>query len=265
MTQKGGVPAAPASAGSTGKPGDIPKKGDVVLEMKGVSAGYGPIRVLEDINIEVKQGEIVCLLGSNAAGKTTTLKTILGMVPPREGQIFLEGNRIDGQNTTKIVTRGITMVPENRRLFAKMSVKENLEIGANLRDDEEGIKKSFDRVLEIFPRLKERLAQKAGTLSGGEQQMLAMGRALMASPRVLLMDEPSMGLAPILVEQVFDTIKEINEQGTTVFLVEQNAHMALEIADRAYVIQNGEIVLSNTAKALLEDPQMKEAYLGELA
>ncbi|MDQ3964048.1 MAG: ABC transporter ATP-binding protein [Actinomycetota bacterium] len=243
---------------------------EAILELRNVFSGYGPVRVLEDVSIHINKGEIVCLLGSNAAGKTTTLKTILGMVKANDGEIYLRsgaGNkeeRIEGMRTTEIVARGITMVPEGRRLFARMSVRENLNIGAQLRDDSEGIQKDFQRVLEIFPRLEERLTQKAGTLSGGEQQMLAMGRALMASPGVLLMDEPSMGLAPILVEQVFDTIKNIKEAGTTIFLVEQNANMALEVADRAYVIQTGNIVLSDTAKKLLADPKMKEAYLGEI-
>ncbi len=243
---------------------------EAILELRNVFSGYGPVRVLEDVSLHINKGEIVCLLGSNAAGKTTTLKTILGMVKANDGEIYLRsgaGNkeeRIEGMRTTEIVARGITMVPEGRRLFARMSVRENLNIGAQLRDDTDGIEKDFQRVLKIFPRLEERLAQKAGTLSGGEQQMLAMGRALMASPSVLLMDEPSMGLAPILVEQVFETIKEIKEAGTTIFLVEQNANMALEVADRAYVIQTGNIVLSDTAKKLLDDPKMKEAYLGEV-
>jgi branched-chain amino acid transport system ATP-binding protein len=243
-------------------------KGTALLEMRNVFSGYGPVRVLEDVTLDINKGEIVCLLGSNAAGKTTTLKTILGMVKANDGQIILRSGaaeeRLDGLRTTEIVAKGITMVPEGRRLFARMTVRENLNIGAQLRDDHEEIQKDFDRILKIFPRLEERLSQKAGTLSGGEQQMLAMGRALMAAPKILLMDEPSMGLAPILVQQVFDTIKEINEAGTTIFLVEQNANMALEIADRAYVIQTGSIVLSDTAKALLDDPKMKEAYLGEI-
>lgn len=242
--------------------------GEPLLELRNVFSGYGLVRVLEDVTLDIKKGEIVCLLGSNAAGKTTTLKTILGLVKATDGEIILRTDgkeeRIEKKRTPEIVARGITMVPEGRRLFARMSVRENLRIGAQLRDDEEGIQRDVDRVMSIFPRLAERLSQKAGTLSGGEQQMLAMGRALMASPRVLLMDEPSMGLAPILVEQVFETIKEINEAGTTIFLVEQNANMALEVADRAYVIQTGNIVLSDTARALLDDPKMKEAYLGEV-
>ncbi len=240
------------------------RNGGPVLELRGVTTHYGPIRVLRDINIEIFPREIVCLLGGNASGKTTTLKTILGYVPPSDGQIRLDGEVISGLGTTQIVSRGITMVPENRRLFARMSVKENLEVGAQLRSDEDGIQDDLEKVLTIFPRLRERLRQKAGTLSGGEQQMLAMGRALMAHPKVLLMDEPSMGLAPILVDQVFDTIKDINERGTTIFLVEQNAHLALEIADRAYVLQTGSIVLAETAKNLLENPSLQEAYLGEV-
>ena len=233
-----------------------------LLQLDDVDTSYGPVEVLRNVTLEINKGEIVCLLGPNAAGKSTTLKTILGMVKPNKGTITLEGDRIDGLVTTEVVSRGVTMVPEGRRLFGKMSVRENLAIGANLRTDKEGVQKDTERVLALFPRLKERLAQKAGTLSGGEQQMLAMGRALMADPKVLLMDEPSMGLAPILVDQVFDIIKEINGDGTTIFLVEQNAGMALEIADRGYVLQTGEIVLADSAKALLENPQMKEAYLG---
>jgi branched-chain amino acid transport system ATP-binding protein len=269
--QQGGEPrkdapqaGAPKAAGSTTKPEPA---GDALLELRNVFSGYGPVRVLEDVSLNIKKGEIVCLLGSNAAGKTTTLKTILGMVKTNDGQIVYRGDgeeRLDGLRTTEIVSKGITMVPEGRRLFARMTVRENLSIGAQLRDDEEAIKGDMDRILKIFPRLEERMGQKAGTLSGGEQQMLAMGRALMASPKVLLMDEPSMGLAPILVQQVFDTITEINKQGTTIFLVEQNANMALEVADRAYVIQTGSIVLSDKAQALLDDPKMKEAYLGEI-
>ncbi|MBI4261836.1 MAG: ABC transporter ATP-binding protein, partial [Actinobacteria bacterium] len=189
---------------------------------------------------------------------------ILGLVTPHEGDVVFEGERINGLRTPVIVAKGVTMVPENRRLFGRMSVRENLEIGAQMRNDRAAIQEDIERVLDLFPRLRERLHQKAGTLSGGEQQMLAIGRALTARPRVLLMDEPSMGLAPILVEQVFETIKEINQQGTTIFLVEQNANMALQIADRGYVLQTGEIVLHDTARNLLESPQMREAYLGEL-
>ena len=239
--------------------------GRILLELKEVDASYGPVEVLRNITLEISAGEIVCLLGPNASGKTTTLKTILGMVKPNAGEVYLEGDRIDGQPTQRIVAKGVTMVPEGRRLFGKMTIKENLLVGAQLRDDKSGIEQDMERVFTLFPRLKERLGQKAGSLSGGEQQMLAMGRALMANPKVLLMDEPSMGLAPVLVEQVFDIIKEINEQGTTIFLVEQNATMALEVAHRGYVLQTGEIVLADSAKALLESPEMQEAYLGGAA
>jgi branched-chain amino acid transport system ATP-binding protein len=236
--------------------------GALVLELRGVHASYGAVRVLSDVSLEVRRGEIVCLLGPNAAGKTTTLRAILGLTAPSAGEIHLEGERVDGLPTPRIVAKGITMVPENRRLFARMTVRENLEIGAQLRNDADGISRDQGRVLELFPRLEERLSQRAGTLSGGEQQMLAIGRALMADPKVLLMDEPSMGLAPILVEQVFHRIKEINEQGTTIFLVEQNAKMALSIADRGYILRTGEIVMADTAQALRDSPQMQEAYLG---
>jgi branched-chain amino acid transport system ATP-binding protein len=234
------------------------------LEMNEVVSGYGASEVLHGISLTVNEGETVCLLGSNAAGKSTTLRTILGMVPTRQGSVTLRGERIDGLATPEIVAKGITMVPENRRLFAKMTVRENLEIGAQLRDDRSAIESDIDRIFTMFPRLKERVAQKAGTLSGGEQQMLAIGRALMAQPSVLLMDEPSMGLAPILVEQVFETIDEISKQGITILVVEQNANVALGIADRGYVIQTGRIVMKDSAEALLANPELSKAYLGEL-
>lgn len=235
-----------------------------VLELRGVNTHYGPIQVLRDINVRIDEGEIVCLLGGNASGKTTTLKTILGYVHPTEGGVYLDGERIDGMQTQAVVARGISMVPENRRLFKRMTVRENLAIGSYLRKDRAAIEEDLERVFGLFPRVKERLGQQAGTLSGGEQQMVAMGRALMARPKVLLMDEPSMGLAPILVEQNFEIIKQINAQGTTVFVVEQNANMALSVADRGYVLQTGRIVLADTAENLLRNPQMREAYLGEL-
>jgi branched-chain amino acid transport system ATP-binding protein len=235
-----------------------------VLELRGVSTHYGLVSVLRDVDIQVFPGEMVCLLGGNASGKTTTLKTILGYVKPSKGLVSLQGEVISGLTTTQIVSRGISMVPENRRLFPNMTVSENLELGAYMRSDKEAIALDRERVLDTFPRVRERLKQKAGTLSGGEQQMVAMGRALMADPKVLLMDEPSMGLAPVLVQQVFEIIKQIRELGRTVFVVEQNANMALSIADRGYVLQTGQVVLSDTAANLLANPQMREAYLGEL-
>jgi branched-chain amino acid transport system ATP-binding protein len=238
--------------------------GAPVLELRKVSTHYGLIAVLRDVSIEIRPGEIVCLLGGNASGKSTTLRTILGMVTPSEGEVLFDGQPIAGLSTTEIVGRGVTMVPENRRLFTRMTVRENLELGSYLRTDRDKVREDLDRVMELFPRVRERLSQKAGTLSGGEQQMVAMSRALMADPKVLLMDEPSMGLAPVLVDQVFEIIQDINKLGTTIFVVEQNANMALSIADRGYVLQTGQIVLADTAAALLKNPQMREAYLGEL-
>ena len=235
-----------------------------VLEMRNVSTHYGLVAVLRDVNVEIFQGEMVCLLGGNASGKTTTLKTILGFVKPSDGDVFLDGEVVSGLPTNEIVGRGISMVPENRRLFPNMTVSENLDLGAYQRKDGAKVAQDREQVLDTFPRVRERLKQKAGTLSGGEQQMVAMSRALMADPKVLLMDEPSMGLAPILVEQVFEIIQQIRGLGRTVFVVEQNANMALSIADRGYVIQTGQVVLSDTAENLLSNPLMREAYLGEL-
>jgi branched-chain amino acid transport system ATP-binding protein len=234
-----------------------------VLEFKGVNTHYGAAHILKDVDLVIYEGEMVCLLGGNASGKTTTLKTILGIVEPTSGAVFIDGNNVTGWSTAQRVKAGVSMVPENRRLFKRMTVRENLEIGAYLREDRENIEDDMERIFEIFPRVKERLHQKAGTLSGGEQQMVAVGRALMARPKVLLMDEPSMGLAPVLVAQNFEIIQQINEAGTTVFMVEQNANMALSIADRGYVLQTGQVVLSDTAEALLANPQMRKAYLGE--
>jgi branched-chain amino acid transport system ATP-binding protein len=235
-----------------------------VLELRDVSTHYGLVAVLRNVNVEIYPGEMVCLLGGNASGKTTTLKTILGYVKPTEGDVLLDGEVVTGLPTSEVVSKGISMVPENRRLFANMTVSENLDLGAYQRRDKAKISQDREKVLETFPRIRERLKQKAGTLSGGEQQMVAMGRALMADPKVLLMDEPSMGLAPILVEQVFEIIKQIRALGRTVFVVEQNANMALSIADRGYVIQTGQVVLADTAQNLLDNPLMREAYLGEL-
>ncbi len=231
-----------------------------VLEFRNVHTHYGPVHILKDVNLSIFEGQIVCLLGGNASGKTTTLKTILGMVTPTSGEVLIDGRVVNGWRTADIVARGVTMVPENRRLFKRMTVKENLAIGAYLRTDDTSA--DLHRVLDMFPRLEERLGQKAGTLSGGEQQMVAVGRALMARPKVLLMDEPSMGLAPVLVAQNFEIIQQINEAGTTVFMVEQNANMALSIADYGYVLQTGQLVLADTADNLLSNPEMRQAYLG---
>ena len=236
----------------------------VILALHNVSTHYGPVQVLRNVSLEIRSGEIVCLLGGNASGKTTTLKTILGYVVPSSGDVILDGTRVNGLPTQGLVERGVSMVPENRRLFKRMTVRENLEIGAYLRRDRDALEDDLDRVFSLFPRVKERLGQRAGTLSGGEQQMVAVGRALMARPKLLLMDEPSMGLAPILVQQNFEIIKQVNEQGTTIFVVEQNANVALSVAHRGYVLQTGQIVLADTAQALLENPLMREAYLGEL-
>jgi branched-chain amino acid transport system ATP-binding protein len=242
----------------------VPNGSRPILELRGVSTHYGLISVLRDVDMEIHPGEMVCLLGGNASGKSTTLKTILGYVVPSDGEVRFEGEVISGLPTSEIVRRGISMVPENRRLFADMTVEENLSLGSYLRKDRDEIRRDREQVLETFPRVAERLRQKAGTLSGGEQQMVAMGRALMANPKVLLMDEPSMGLAPVLVEQVFRIIETIRSLGKTVFVVEQNANVALSIADRGYVIQTGQVVLADTAANLLTNPLMREAYLGEL-
>lgn len=235
-----------------------------VLEFRGVNIHYGPVHVLKDMDISINSGELVCLLGGNASGKTTTLKTILGMVHPSSGDVLINGEVVTGDTTAQIVSRGVTMVPENRRLFKRMTVKENLEIGAYLRTDRDTLDAEMEHIFEMFPRVKERLGQKAGTLSGGEQQMVAVGRALMAKPKVLLMDEPSMGLAPVLVQQNFDIIQRINDEGVTVFMVEQNANMALSIADRGYVLLTGSIVLDDTAPKLLANEDLRKAYLGEV-
>jgi branched-chain amino acid transport system ATP-binding protein len=235
-----------------------------VLELRNVSTHYGLVAVLRDVDMVIFPGEMVCLLGGNASGKSTTLKTILGYVTPSAGEVLFDGVVISGRSTNEIVRRGISMVPENRRLFADMTVDENLQLGAYTRTDKAAVERDRQMVLDTFPQIGERLRQKAGTLSGGQQQMVAMGRALMADPKVLLMDEPSMGLAPILVEQVFEIIKTIRSLGRTVFVVEQNANMALSIADRGYVIQTGKVVLADTAANLLANPLMREAYLGEI-
>jgi branched-chain amino acid transport system ATP-binding protein len=234
-----------------------------LLELSDVHTYYGAIHALRGVSMNVEEGEIVTLIGSNGAGKSTTLRTISGLLRPRQGEIKLRDERIDGRRPHEIVALGICQSPEGRRVFSRMSVHENLEMGAFARRDRSGIPADFERVYGLFPRLKERTAQRAGTLSGGEQQMLAIGRALMAAPRVLLLDEPSMGLAPILVEQIFDIIRTINKSGTTVLLVEQNALMALGIANRGYILQTGEIVLTDSADKLRQNPAVRKAYLGE--
>jgi branched-chain amino acid transport system ATP-binding protein len=233
-----------------------------MLELQNIDTFYGPSHVLRDVTLEVNEGEIVCLLGANAAGKTTTMKTIFGLVKPRHGTVSFKGERIDNVGTDQVIRRGLALVPEARRVFSRMTVRENLEMGAFMLNDRATLLQDIDRVYSLFTRLKERDKQLAGTMSGGEQQMLAMGRALMARPRLMCMDEPSMGLSPILVQTVFDTIETIRKQGVTVFLVEQNAFMALNIADRGYVLQQGRIVLSDTAKNLLTNDLVRRAYLG---
>lgn len=234
-----------------------------LLEVNDIHTYYGNIHALKGVSIEVEQGEIVSLIGANGAGKTTTLRTISGLLKPREGSITLDGEDLIQYPAHELVYKGIAMVPEGRGVFAKLSVQENLEMGAYSRDDKAGIKEDLQNVFDLFPRLLERRTQVAGTLSGGEQQMLATGRALMARPSLLLMDEPSMGLAPILVEGIFETIEQVNKQrGTTILLVEQNATMALEVAHRGYVLQTGEIVLQDTAKNLKKNEMVQKAYLG---
>ena len=235
-----------------------------MLEFRDVDTYYGELHVLKKVNYDIQQGEIVCLLGGNASGKSTTMKTVLGIVRPKAGTVLFEGRPINDMPTAERVRRGIAPVPEARRLFPRMTVFENLEMGAYTRTDKDRIKEDLERVYQLFPRVRERLNQLAGTLSGGEQQMVAMGRALMARPRLLCMDEPSMGLSPALVEQVFEIIQAINRQGTTIFVVEQNANMALSIAHRGYVLQTGEVVLSGTARNLLENEMVQKAYLGRM-
>lgn len=233
-----------------------------ILELAKVDTYYGSIQALYDIDIRIYRGELVCLLGGNASGKSTILKTILGVCRPKKGMVKLEGERIDGKPTKDIISKGVAIVPENRRIFPRLTVLENLEMGAYLRVDKDQIKKDIDGMLDLFPRLRERLHQLGITLSGGEQQMLAMARALLSNPKILLMDEPSMGLSPALVDQQFELIQGVNQQGTTIFVVEQNANMALSIADRGYVLQTGSIVLADTAQNLLNNEMMQRAYLG---
>jgi len=232
-----------------------------LLEVKNLSVFYGGIQALKGISFGIRKGEIVTLIGANGAGKSTTLRAISGLLKPKEGEILLEGQSLNIP-PHEVVKKGISHAPEGRKIFSNLTVRENLELGAYLRKDKAGIKQDMERVFELFPRLKERFKQNAGTLSGGEQQMLAIGRALMSSPRILLLDEPSLGLAPLLVKAIFEVIKEINAKGTTVLLVEQNANLALRIAHRGYVMETGKITLSDSAKNLLANEEVKKAYLG---
>lgn len=233
-----------------------------MLELENVHAYYGNIHALNGVSLNVEEGEIVTLIGANGAGKTTTLRTISGLLPCTQGKITLEGEDLSIYKAHEIVYKNVAMVPEGRGIFARLSVSENIDMGAFSRKDRSGIQADLDRVFTLFPRLKERRNQVAGTLSGGEQQMLATGRAMMTHPKLLLLDEPSMGLAPVLVEDIFDTILEINKEGTTILLVEQNATMALQIANRGYVLQTGEIVLQDTAENLRQNEMVQKAYLG---
>lgn len=233
-----------------------------MLEVRDLSVAYGNIVAVKDLSIDVHEGEIVTLIGSNGAGKSTTLRTISGLLRPRTGTVTFQGERIDGLEGHDVVAKGICQSPEGRRIFQAMTVDENLSLGAFLRNDAEGIAQDREYVLELFPRLRERITQKAGTMSGGEQQMLAVARALMGRPKLLILDEPSMGLAPVLVDLIFETIVKINEQGTTILLVEQNALAALGVASRAYVLESGRIKLSGPAAELAKDPEVVKAYLG---
>ena len=233
-----------------------------MLEVKNIQVAYGKIVAVKDVSVTVKQGEIVTLIGSNGAGKSTTLRTISGLIKPKSGEILFNGKRIDGLPGHEIVGMGICHSPEGRRIFPRMTVKENLELGAFLRNNKAEVAADMERVLDLFPRLKERIKQTAGTMSGGEQQMLAVSRALMGDPKLLLLDEPSMGLAPVLVELIFDTIVKIRKQGITILLIEQNATAALEVADRAYVLESGKVKMSGSAKELSSDDKVTKAYLG---
>lgn len=234
-----------------------------MLTLENVSVNYGAIKALTGVSLHVEKGEVVTLIGANGAGKSTTLRTITGLLEPVEGRVLFEGEEISGKPTHKLVARGISMSPEGRGVFANLTVRENLQMGAYLQKNKSQIAEDMDRAFKMFPRLKERESQNAGTLSGGEQQMLAMGRALMSRPRLLLLDEPSLGLAPLVVHTIFQAIEEIRSKGTTILLVEQNAHAALKHSDRAYVLETGQIVMEGPSQQLAADPRIKEAYLGE--
>ncbi len=236
---------------------------NLLLKVTDLKVAYGGIQAVKGVSVEVHQGELVCLIGANGAGKTTTLKAVTGTQPIASGGIEFMGHSIQGQGAWDLVKQGLVMVPEGRGVFARMTISENLQMGAYVRDDAAGIEADVDKVFSIFPRLKERATQLAGTLSGGEQQMLAMGRGLMARPKVLLLDEPSMGLSPILVDTIFDVVADIHRRGTTILLVEQNASRALQLADRGYVMESGELTMSGDARSLLDDPKVRAAYLGE--
>ena len=233
-----------------------------LLEVENIHSFYGHIQALRGVSLVVEEGEVVTLIGSNGAGKTTTLRSIHGVLPPKQGRVVFDGEEIQGTPAHDMISKGIAQSPEGRKIFSRMTVRENLEMGAYHRADD--IREDMDRVFDLFPRLRERIKQEAGTMSGGEQQMLAIGRALMSRPKLLLLDEPSMGLAPVLVERIFQIIQEINKQGTTILLVEQNANVALEIATRGYVLETGTVVNSAPAEKLRQDPKVREAYLGEI-
>jgi branched-chain amino acid transport system ATP-binding protein len=236
-----------------------------LLELKKLEVAYGGIQAVKGINLEVGEGELVCLIGANGAGKTTTLKGICGLLPVKAGRIYYGGSDVTGKPAFQLVRRGLAMVPEGRGVFGALTIEENLAMGAYIRSDRDGIKSDIERVFHLFPRLRERRRQTAGTMSGGEQQMLAMGRAMMSRPKLLLLDEPSMGLAPLMVQKVFETILTISGEGVTILLIEQNAKLALEVSKRGYVMESGDVILSGDASSLLHDPKVRAAYLGEAA
>ena len=236
-----------------------------LLEVKGLEVHYGGIRAVKGVDLEVREGELVCLIGANGAGKTSTLKALCGMLPVAAGSVRYAGEAVTGMPSFRLVRKGLVLVPEGRGIFGQLTVAENLSMGAFARDDAAAVKRDFDRMLALFPRLAERSSQSAGTLSGGEQQMLALGRALMSKPRLLVLDEPSMGLAPLMVQKIFEVVRQIASEGVTILLVEQNARLALEAASRGYVMESGALTLAGEAKALLADPRVREAYLGEEA